>query len=164
MKLTGRAFLRDGRKFYRIDYQDWRKLMNWSKITYVESYRVKIRVGLSDSKVLVAQLCPILCNPLDCSLPGSSCLGFSRQDYCSGLPCPPPGESSWPEDRTWVSCIVGRFLIIWATRETHNQCWVEEIYIFPLLYSFTFSLEKSLQHHFLVRCHLFYLRAELMYI
>lgn len=51
VKLTGRAFLRDGRKFYRIEYQGWGKLMNWSKITYVESYRVKIRVGLSDSKV-----------------------------------------------------------------------------------------------------------------
>ena len=66
--------------------------MNWSKITYVESYRVKIRIGLSDSKVLVAQLCPILCNPMDCSLPGSSIVGFSRQEYRSGLPFPSLGD------------------------------------------------------------------------
>ena len=26
-------------------------------------------------------------------------------------------ESSWPRDRTWVSCIAGRFFPIWATRE-----------------------------------------------
>ena len=29
-------------------------------------------------------------------------MGFSRQEYWSGLPCPPPGESSRPMDRTQV--------------------------------------------------------------
>ena len=39
---------------------------------------------------LVTQLCPTLCNPMDCSPPGSSVHGgFSRQEYWSGLPCPP---------------------------------------------------------------------------
>ena len=39
----------------------------------------------------LAQLCPILCNSMDCSPPGSSVQGgFSRQEYWSGLPCPPP--------------------------------------------------------------------------
>ena len=34
-----------------------------------------------------------LCNPMDCSPPDSLCpWGFSRQEYWSGLPCPPPGE------------------------------------------------------------------------
>ena len=32
-------------------------------------------------------------------------LGFSRQEYWSGLPCPPPGGSSWPRDQTRVSCV-----------------------------------------------------------
>ena len=32
---------------------------------------------------------PTLCDPMDCSLPGSS---VSRQGYWSGLPCPPPGD------------------------------------------------------------------------
>ena len=27
------------------------------------------------------QSCPILCDPMDCSLPGSSLHGFSRQEY-----------------------------------------------------------------------------------
>ena len=31
-------------------------------------------------KVLVAQSCPTLCHPLDCSLPGSSVQGFPRQE------------------------------------------------------------------------------------
>ena len=33
----------------------------------------------------VAQSCPTLRDPMDCSLPGSSILGFSRQEYWSGL-------------------------------------------------------------------------------
>ena len=44
-------------------------------------------------------------------------MGFSRQGYWSGLPLPPPGDSSWPRDRTWVSCIAGWFFTSWATRE-----------------------------------------------
>ena len=41
--------------------------------------------------VLVAQLCPTLCNPMVCNLPGSSG-DFSRQEYWSGLPFPSPGD------------------------------------------------------------------------
>ena len=36
-------------------------------------------------------------------------MGFSKQKYWSGLPSPPPGESSWPRNWTQVSCIAGRF-------------------------------------------------------
>ena len=38
-------------------------------------------------------------------------LGFPRQEYWSWLPCPPPGDSSLPRDRTHVSyfsCMAGR--------------------------------------------------------
>ena len=39
------------------------------------------------------QSCPTLCDPMDCSPPGSSVHGgFSKQEYWSGLPCPPPGD------------------------------------------------------------------------
>ena len=33
-----------------------------------------------------------LCYPMHCSPPGSSVYGFSRQEYWSGLPCPPSGD------------------------------------------------------------------------
>ena len=36
----------------------------------------------------VAQSFPTLSNPMDCSLPGSSVHGFSRQEYWSGVPLP----------------------------------------------------------------------------
>ena len=42
----------------------------------------------SESKV--AQSCPTLSDPMDCSLPGSSAMGFSRQEYWSGVPLPSP--------------------------------------------------------------------------
>ena len=43
--------------------------------------------------VLVAQLCPTPCDPLDCSSPGSSVHGiFPRQEYWNGLPFPSSEE------------------------------------------------------------------------
>ena len=36
----------------------------------------------------VAQSCPTLSDPMDCSLSGSSVHGFSRQEYWSGVPLP----------------------------------------------------------------------------
>ena len=33
-----------------------------------------------------------LCASMDCSLPGSSFMGFSRQKYWAELPCPPPRD------------------------------------------------------------------------
>ena len=36
------------------------------------------------------QLCPTLCNSMDHSLLASLSMGFSRQEYWSELPCPPP--------------------------------------------------------------------------
>ena len=47
----------------------------------------------------VGQSCPTLCDPMDCSPPGSWFLGprgFSRQEYQSGLPCLPPGDLPSP--------------------------------------------------------------------
>ena len=38
----------------------------------------------------VAQSCPTLSDPMDCSLPGSSIHGFSRQEYWSGVPLASP--------------------------------------------------------------------------
>ena len=36
----------------------------------------------------VTQSCPTPSDPMDCSLPGSSIHGFSRQEYWSGVPLP----------------------------------------------------------------------------
>ena len=39
----------------------------------------------------VARSCPPLCGPMDCSPPGSSVQGISRQEHWGGLPSPSPG-------------------------------------------------------------------------
>ena len=54
-------------------------------------------LGLSE----VAQSCLTLCDPMDCSLPGSFVHGFSRQEYWSGLPFPSPGDLPNPEIEPW---------------------------------------------------------------
>ena len=46
--------------------------------------------------VLVTQSCPALCDPMDCSPPGSSAIEFSRQEYWSGQPFLSPGDLSNP--------------------------------------------------------------------
>ena len=38
------------------------------------------------------QSCLTLGDPMDCGPPGSLSMGFSRQEYWSGLPFPPPGD------------------------------------------------------------------------
>ena len=56
------------------------------------------------------QSCLTLCNPMDCSLRGSSVLGFSRQGKCMWVAMPSSRLSSQPRDRTHVSyvCCNGR--------------------------------------------------------
>ena len=52
-----------------------------------------LKLGNLVYECLVAQSCPMLCDPIDCSLPAPLSMGgFSRQEYWSGLPCPPPGN------------------------------------------------------------------------
>ena len=56
--------------------------------------------------------CPTLCDPTDCSPPGSLSMGFSRQERWSGLPCPPPGNLPDPGIEPVSSAspaLVGRF-------------------------------------------------------
>ena len=40
--------------------------------------------------LLVTLSYPTLCDCMDCGPPGSSSMGFPRQEYCSGLPFPSP--------------------------------------------------------------------------
>ena len=46
--------------------------------------------------MLSFQLCPTLCDPMDCSHWAPLSMGFSRQGYWSGLPHPPPGDLPHP--------------------------------------------------------------------
>ena len=47
-------------------------------------------------KVLVAQSCLTLCDPLAVALQAPLSMGFSRQEYWNGLPFSPPGDIPHP--------------------------------------------------------------------
>ena len=65
----------------------------------------------------VAQSCLTLCNPRDCSLPGSSVHGIFQTRILEWVAISSSRGSSRPRDQTWVSCIVDRRFTVWATRE-----------------------------------------------
>ena len=67
------------------------------------------------------QSCPALCDPMGCSLPGSSVHGILQARLLEWLPMPFSRGSFWPREWTLVSCIAGRFFTIWATREIPNS-------------------------------------------
>ena len=46
--------------------------------------------------MIVAQSCPTLCHPMDCSRQAPLSLGFSRQQYWTGFPFPSPGDRPNP--------------------------------------------------------------------
>ena len=64
----------------------------------------------------VAQSCPTLCDPMDCSPPGSSVHGIFQARILEWVAISFSRGSFQPRDRTHVSCTVGRCFTIWATR------------------------------------------------
>ena len=68
---------------------------------------------------LVAQSCPTLCDPMDCSLPGSSVQGISQANILEWVTISFSRGSSGPRDRTQVSCMGRQILYHWATWEVH---------------------------------------------
>ena len=67
--------------------------------------------------LLVAQVCPTLSNPMDCSLPVSSVHGILQARILEWVSIPFSRASSWPQDQIQVSHIASRFFIVWVTRE-----------------------------------------------
>ena len=72
------------------------------------------------SKSKVAQSCLTLCNPMDCSLPGSS-HGIFQAKVLEWVAISFSRVSSPPRDRTRVSLIVGRYFTISATRQESSR-------------------------------------------
>ena len=71
----------------------------------------------AESESEVAQSCPTLCDPVDCSLPGSSVHGIFQARILEWVAISFSRGSSRPRDRTLVSCTAGRRFTVWATRE-----------------------------------------------
>ena len=65
----------------------------------------------------VSQSCLTLCNPMDCTLAGSSVHGIFQVTVLEWLAISFSRASSWPRFRTWVSHLAGSRFTLWATRE-----------------------------------------------
>ena len=77
-------------------------------------YKIRTRGCPEDTltrkgNVLVTQLCPTLCNPMDCSPPGSSIHGILQARIVEWVAISFSRGSSQPRDQTCISCITGRF-------------------------------------------------------
>ena len=80
--------------------------------------------------MLVVQSYPTLCDPMECSLLGSSVHGILQARILEEVAVSFSRGSSQPRDQTWVSCVAGRFFIIWTAREAQSKFSGDE---FPLL-------------------------------
>ena len=76
-------------KFSRLDY--------WRGLPFPSSHNI-----------MKAQSCLTLCEPMDCSLPGSSLHGIFQARILEWVALSFSGGSSLPRDQTQVSCIAGR--------------------------------------------------------
>ena len=78
-------------------------------------HNVEHGIVVKSVKALVSQLCPTVCDLMDCSLPGFSVHGIFQARILEWVAIPFSRGSSQPRDWTWVSCTVGRFFTVWAT-------------------------------------------------
>ena len=86
----------------------------------------------SESESEVAQSCPTLCDPIDCSLPGSSVHGIFQAIVLEWIAISFSRGSSQPRVQTWVSCIVDRGFTVWATRESQVTLKFQSILAFSI--------------------------------
>ena len=107
-------------------------------------------MDLSESESEVAQSCQTLCDPVDCSPPGSSVHGIFQVRVLEWVAISFSRGSSQPRDQTQVSRIVGRRFTIWATREVRMDLRWAQIrlasYMKLLLLSW-FVVSNSVWYH-----------------
>ena len=92
--------------------QDW----PWSPDPLLPLFSVRLSSLKVKSESEVTQSCPTLCDPMDCSLPGSSLHGILQARVLEWGAISFSRGSSRPRDRTRVSRTPGRRFNLWATR------------------------------------------------
>ena len=76
-----------------------------------------------------SEVMPDSCDPMDCSLPGSSVRGIFQSRILWWVVISFSRRSSWPRNWTWVSCIAGRFF---------TDCLMKEAQLYPFICRWTF--------------------------
>ena len=86
---------------------------------YISVYS-QVRIVSSLCCCICAQSCLTLCDPMDCSPPGSSVHGISQARILEWVTISFTKRSSWPRDQTHISCVscIGRQILYhWVTWE-----------------------------------------------
>ena len=76
-----------------------------SYLNIIQAIYDKLIAKIMSAKLL--QLYPALCNPMDCSPPGSSVCGILQARILECVAMPFSRGSSRPRDQTWISCVTG---------------------------------------------------------
>ena len=79
-------------------------LVNLMEKEYIKIFIIWHTEGKFLKTCLVAQLCLTLCDPMDCSLPGSSVHGILQARILERVVISCSRGSSWPRDGTHISC------------------------------------------------------------
>ena len=123
------------------------KSRTWlSNFHFTLSHYVCGNLLLSESEV--TQWVPTLCDPMDCSPPGSSVCEISQARILDWVAISFSRGFSRPRDRTQVSGIAGRRFTVWATRESQfaisNRKPIQLLMIFLRCGKFLCRLQASL--------------------
>ena len=91
------------------------------------------RVTESIALCPITQSCPTLCDPMNCSLPGSSVLGIFQTRILQWVAISFSRGSSGARDWTCVSCIsrIGRQILYHWARERPLKCFLAIIKLSP---------------------------------
>ena len=71
--------------------------------------------------------CDWLCDPMNCSPPGSSVHGILQARRLDWVVIPSSWGSSCPRNQSKVSCTAGRFFTSWVPREAHINTQIHGI-------------------------------------
>ena len=110
---------------------DWIMSMLDSPIFFLllEWIEREYKTQLKWNEIKVTHPCPTVCNPMDYSLPGSYLHRILQARILEWVASPFSRVSSWPRNRTGVSCIAGKFFTSWATREAHRYSYVSSVLV-----------------------------------
>ena len=105
---------------------------------------------------LVVQSCLTLCDPMDCSPPGSSVHGISHARILEWVAISSTRRSSQPRDWTCISCLAGRFFFTTGPpRKPSPTSEHFEIYFsHHLLGGFLVPISEIPRQHILMKCSL----------
>ena len=91
----------------------------------------------------VAQSCPTLCNPMDCSLPGFSLHGILQARVLEWVAISFSRGSSRPRDRTRVSCIPGNNYLHYLHHSLKVKL-LSRIRLFPIPWTVAYQASPSM--------------------